>query len=62
LHRNKGSWSIYNATAFGPGKVFTECTELIQKNLTNCGFDMALIEESKAWTKDSGKKFILEKE
>jgi len=53
---------MYGVLGLGNSKVFTECEELIQKNMTNCGFDMALIEESKAWTKDSGKKFILEKE
>jgi hypothetical protein len=62
FHRNRGSWSIFNATAFGPGKIFTECEDLIQKNMVHCGFDLALIEESKAWTKGCGKKFILEKE
>jgi hypothetical protein len=62
LYRKRGAWSIYNTTDFGPGKVFTECEELIQKNLVSCGLDIALIQESKAWSKNNGKKFILEKE
>ena len=30
--------------------------------MTNCGYDLALIEETKGWTKECGKKFILEKD
>jgi tellurium resistance protein TerD len=62
IYRNGGTWTLLNTNTFGPGKVFTECQDLINGGLVNCGLDMALIQESKSWAQNRGKKFILEKE
>jgi len=44
------NWAIYNVTAYGQGKTFMECEDLIRNNLKLVGFDEGLLMESKNWT------------
>ena len=62
IYRKDGLWSVYNATKLGPGKVFSECEDLIKNNLKHAGFDEALLLDSKKWSAGSGRKFVLEKD
>jgi len=49
LFRKDGGWSVYNSQMAGPGKVFTECEQLIEDNLKFVGLDPVLMAESKQW-------------
>ena len=41
---------MVDVNAFGPGKVFTECEELIRSNLGFAGFDEVILLETKGWS------------
>ena len=62
MYRKNGVWSVMSSQDTGPGKVFTECEDLIKQNLIKCGFDPIILEETKGWNSNSGKKFVLEKD
>ena len=51
-----------NTTDKGPGKVFTECEDLIKQNLVKCGFDPVILAETQGWNANSAKKFVLKKD
>ena len=53
---------MVNILETGPGKNFSESEELIRNNLKYAGFDEILLLETKTWTSNKGKKFVLEKE
>ena len=61
LYKTMPTWSFLAVNDYGPGKVFTECEQLIIKGLEKVGFDPVLLEETKNW-KTGGKKFNLRKE
>ena len=62
LTRTNPLWSFSHITAFGPGKNFTECDDLIMKNLERVGLDPIILMETKNWNPQSGKKFNVKKE
>ena len=62
FYRTNPTWSFAQINAFGPGKVFTESEALITKNLVPFGFDPILLEESRNWNPQSGKKFNIVKD
>merc|ERR1711982_13381 len=49
-------------STLGKGTVFTECEELIRQNLTKVGFDPIILEETKNWNPESGKKWNIKKD
>jgi hypothetical protein len=51
-----------NSTDKGPGKVFTECEDLIKANLVKCGFDPVILAETRGWSAKNAKKFVLKKD
>ena len=62
IYKKQGQWHIFNSQDQSPGKVFTECEEVIKSNLIKVGFDEVILIESKAWSAQNGMKFKLEKE
>jgi stress response protein SCP2 len=60
IYRNNQHWDVYKGKDTSPGKVFTECEQMIKNNLKYAGFDEDLLGESKAW--DGKKKFNLVKD
>jgi hypothetical protein len=62
MYCRNGVWSIVSVQDTGPGKVFTECEELIKKNLPLAGFDPIILQETLGWSAASNKKFALEKD
>ena len=53
---------MMHSTDKGPGKVFTECEDLIKSNLVKCGFDPIILQETQGWDAKSAKKFVLKKD
>lgn len=47
IYRKDGGWSVYNCQMAGPGKVFTECEQLIEDNLKFVGLDPIVMAESR---------------
>jgi N-acetyl-beta-hexosaminidase len=54
IYRKENTWEVYSSSKSCPGKVFTECEDLIKSNLIHVGFDEVLLGESKAWTSSKG--------
>jgi hypothetical protein len=49
LFRKDGGWNVFKSQMAGPGKVFTECEQLIEDNLKFVGLDPIIMAESKQW-------------
>ena len=62
LHRANGLWNVYNSQDLAKGKVFTECEEIINKNLVAVGFDEVILLESRGWSAQKNVQFDLVKE
>ena len=50
IYKKEGQWHIYNSQSQSPGKVFTECQQIIKWNLSRVGFDPDILQKSKTWT------------
>ena len=62
IHKTPPTWSYKQVQAYGPGKVFTECDEMVIKSLENVGFDPIILMETANWRPNTGKKFNIKKE
>ena len=62
IFRKDGIWHLFNSGTPGPGKVFTECEDLIKNNLKHVGMQEYMLMESKKWSASSGKKFKMKKD
>jgi hypothetical protein len=62
IYKKQGQWHIFNSQDQSPGKVFTECEQVIKANLLKLGFDEVILNETRFWSALKGNKFNLEKE